>query len=372
MEIPTPCYIFDLDRLSKNLQRASLLKAQTSCRILLALKGFSTECLFPYLFEYLDGISSSGAFEAQLGKQYGQFVSTFSPAYDEASFSSILTNSDIIVFNSIHQFHDFGSLAIQRKKSCGIRINPQYSELPNDFDANPCKRFSHLGVLSQDLPFSEFGKGKIEGIHLHTMCGQNADAMARTIQRVVDICSPVFDKLSWINLGGGQLYGADDYDLKLAIRCINELANTSSASIILEPCEGLLINCGYLVTTVIDIIKNEIDIVILDSSAVCHLSDAVYRGWKRDVIGGGEPGDYPYNIRLAGRSCFAGDYFGDYSFPKPLKRGDKIIFVDTATYSAVKSCMFNGLPLPSIAVYSKRKGIKVIKQYGYEVFYRTL
>lgn len=369
----TPCYVIDLDRLKSNLQKILVLKEKTSCKVFFALKGFSTECVLPMILQNLDGVSASGDFEARLGKEYNKLVSTFSPAYSPNSVRSIAQNSDIVVFNSMDQYRCYSALVYQNNHSCGIRINPEYSELPDEFGANPCKPYSHMGIKVQDMPPMDiFGPGKIEGIHLHTMCGQNADTLERTIDNLVQKYDTILEKVLWINLGGGQLYGNDDYELERAVQCIRELKSRYNASIIIEPCEGVLLNCGFLVTTVLDVVHNEKDIAILDSSAVCHLSDAVYRDWKRDVLGGAEPGEYPCEFRLAGNSCYAGDIFGEYSFPYSLQRGDKVVFVDTATYSAVKACMFNGLPFPSVAVYDKKSGLQIKKKFDYDVFRQSL
>lgn len=369
----TPCYVIDLDRLKSNLQKIETLKTETSCSVFFALKGFSMECVLPIVLQNLDGVSASGDFEARLGKDFNQMVSTFSPAFPPNSFDSIAQNSDIVVFNSMDQYHRYSAIVYRHKHSCGIRINPEYSELPDEFGANPCKPFSHMGIKKGNMPSLDyFGPGKIEGIHLHTMCGQDADTLERMIDNLVQKYDTILGKVSWINLGGGQLYGDDDYDLERAIKCIRQLKARYNASIMVEPCEGVLINCGFLVTTVLDVVHNEKDIAILDSSAVCHLSDAVYRDWKRDVLGGAEPGEYPYEFRLAGNSCYTGDIFGEYSFPDLLQRGDKIVFVDTATYSAVKACMFNGLPFPSVAVYDKKNGLQIKKKFDYDLFRQSL
>lgn len=373
MNLVTPCYVIDLDRLEKNLEQVSSLREKALCKIFFSLKGFSTEYLLPKLLNHLDGISASGSFEAHLGKSLNATVSTFSPAYSAESFSVITHDSDMIVFNSVQQYKDFSSIAHESGISCGIRINPEYTELPANFSANPCQRYSRLGVLKNDLPpLDNFGPGKIEGVHLHTMCGQNADTLSRTITFLAENFDSILKRVSWINLGGGQLYGADDYHMDLAIKCINQLATYYNVPILTEPCEGVLIGCGFFVTTVLDIVHNEMDIAILDGSAICHLSDAVYRGWKRDVLGGADSGFYPYTVRLAGNSCYAGDIFGDYSFPEPIKRGDRIIFCDTATYTTVKACMFNGIPFPSVGVYSRKDGFQTKKEYGYDIFRKTL
>lgn len=373
MRLVTPCYVIDLDRLQKNLEKISELKRMAPCKILLALKGFSSEYLLPHLLEYLDGFSASGAYEACLGKQFQATVSTFSPAYTWDTFHDIVRDSDMVVFNSVQQYDKYSSLAHQQGVSCGIRINPEYSELPEAFGANPCQRFSHLGVLKDCIPAPDvFGPGKIEGIHLHTMCAQNSDTLYRTLIHLSNNFDEILKRVSWLNIGGGQLYGADDYDLELAVKCIRHFVDRYGIQIVAEPCEGILTECGFFVTTVLDIVHNEKDIAILDASAICHLSDAVYRGWERDVLGGGAPGEHPYTIRLAGNSCYAGDIFGDYSFPQPLRPGDRVVFCDTATYTAVKACMFNGIPLPSLGTFSKRDGFQLKKQYGYEIFHAAL
>lgn len=373
MSFTTPCYVIDLDRLSKNLDNISKLQQQSGCKVLLALKGFSMARVLPFVLGRLDGLSASGAFEAKLGKEFQAVVSTFAPVYPPESFQMVVENSDMIVFNSIDQFQELSSVAKQCGVSCGIRINPQYSELSENFGANPCRRYSHLGVIREALPHPKvFGTGKIEGIHLHTMCAQGADTLQRTIQQLMERFDPLLENVSWINLGGGQLYGADDYNMDLAIQSINILKEKYPCAIFVEPCEGILTQCGVLVTRVLDVVHNDMDIAILDSSAICHLSDAVYRGWTREVLGGSQIGQYDYNIRLVGCSCYAGDIFGDYSFPTPLRKGDLVVFQDAAIYTAVKACMFNGIPLPRTAVYSKQGGVQLQTEYGYDVFRRTL
>lgn len=373
MDFSTPCYVIDLDRLSRNLDNISKLQRQADCKVLLALKGFSMAKVLPFILERLDGLSASGAFEAKLGKGSQAVVSTFAPAYPPETFRVVTENSDMIVFNSVDQYQALSPAAREAGASCGLRINPKYSELAEDLGSNPCRRYSHLGIKKETLPPMEaFGAGKVEGVHLHTMCAQGADTLERTVRHLIKEFSPVLENVSWINLGGGQLYGADDYDMDRAIQCINSLKEGYSGTVFVEPCEGVLTQCGFLVTRVLDVVHNEIDIAILDSSAICHLSDAVYRGWEREVLGGGDWGQYPYDIRLAGCSCYPGDIFGDYSFPAPLRKGDLVVFQDAAVYTATKACMFNGIPLPNAAVYSEHDGLQMQAQYGYEIFRRTL
>lgn len=373
MDIATPCYLFDLDRLSKNLEKVLFLRQQTGCKVLLALKGFSSVGIIPNILKYIDGLSASGAYEAQLGKEFKTTVSTYAPAYPTESFSVVTKNSDIIVFNSEKQYRDLSIAAHESGVSCGIRINPDYSELPESFGANPCRKYSHLGISKTQMPALElFGNHKIEGIHLHTMCGQNSDTLSRTISHIIDKYDLYLKQVNWINLGGGQLYGADEYNINLAVESINTLKNRYQCQVFIEPCEGLLTQCSYLATQVLDIVHNEVDIAILDSSAICHLSDAVYRGWERDIVGAGSHGDFAYNYRIAGCSCYAGDIFGDYSFKSPLHPGDKVFFQDAGIYSLVKACMFNGIPFPKTATFSKKDGFRLLSECTYQLFRQTL
>lgn len=373
MMLPTPCHIIDLDRLRYNLdQRIKKLRQDARCTVLLAIKGFSADSILPYMRDFLDGISASGPFEARLGKTVlRKCVCTFSPAYQENTINDVVKYSDKIIFNSMHQYHIFSPLAINNGCSCGIRINPEYSELPMDFGPNPCQKYSRLGIKKMDMPdINTFGEGLIEGLHLHTMCEQSADVLERTINILVAQYDSVLKKIKWLNLGGGQMYAADDYDLDLTVATLSKLKSQYGFEIIIEPCEGIMTQCGFLVTTVVDIIHNEMDIAILDTSGICHFPDAVYRGWRHDIKDAAEPGKLSYTYRLTGPSCYAGDIWGDYSFSRPLERGQHIVFLDTAPYSMVKNNTFNGIPMPTLAVYDATNGLTIKKQYDYASFLR--
>ena len=373
MNLPTPCHIIDLDRLRYNLDYCiKRLRQEAGCKVLLAIKGFSADKVLPYMQNSLDGISASGAFEARLGKTILQkSVCTFSPAYQKNTIYDVVKYSDKIVFNSMHQYNKLSEVAINNGCSCGIRINPEYTELPMDFGPNPCQKYSRLGILSADMPdISLFEKGHIEGVHLHTMCEQSADVLERTIDILIKRYDPILKKIKWLNLGGGQMYANDDYDLDLAIAALLKLRKQYNFEIILEPCEGIMTQCGFFVTSVVDIVHNEIDVAILDTSGICHFPDVVYRDWRHDIKDAEEPGKLPYMYRLTGSSCYAGDIWGDYSFAKPLERGQYIIFLDTAPYSMVKNNTFNGIPMPSLAVYDTVNGLIIKKQYDYDSFLR--
>lgn len=381
MQLPTPCHIIDVDCLKNNLEQPiTRLRKETSCKVLLALKGFSSEAILPYIADNLDGFCASGLFEAKLGREYTNgLVSTFSPVYSAVHFPQIINYSDIVVFNSLQHFLLHHSDIYGKNCSYGLRINPEYSELSPTLGANSCMPNSHLGVRKVDMPSIDlFKPGCIEGIHLHTMCAQDSNVLSRTVNHLEKEFGCYLKRIRWLNLGGGQLLADPDYNIAHAISILNSLEQKYHIEIILEPCEGIVTSCGYYATRVMDIIDNQMQTAILDGSAVCHISDCVYRGWRRDILGamdvtdGESSPEYPYHYRLAGSSCYAGDIFGIYAFKEPLKIGDLIILSDTASYTIVKACMFNGIPFPSLATYSKKEGLSIVAQYDYSCFKQTL
>lgn len=372
MNISTPIHIIDLDRLLNNLSGPiAKIRESTACNFLFAIKGFSSPNILPYMFDYLDGISASGLFEARLGREcIKKHVCTYSPAYKDDEILSIVKLSNSVIFNSIEQFSKYSVIAKNYECSCGIRINPEFSFFEDSYKVNPCQKHSRLGITYQFMPpLYMFDKEKIEGIHLHIMNAQNADALEKTINMLIDRYEPYLKRIKWLNLGGGQLFSNENYNIDQAISSINKLRQKYDCKIYLEPCTGIVTGCGYFVTSIIDIIKNGIEIAIIDGSAVCHLPDVVFDDWKHDIYGASSCIDsYQNKYRIAGPSCYPGDVWGDYSFPKPLSIGEKIIFKDTAMYSMVKSSYFNGINLPSLAIFQKNKGLKILKTYDYKTF----
>lgn len=365
-ELPTPCHIIDLDILQKNLQRISRLKTEAGCKILLAVKGFSAPYLFEPMNGVLDGVSASGLYEARLGREFfGGYIQTYSPAYTESQIDDIIHFSDAVVFNSIQQLQTYGDAARAAGCSCGLRINPKYSRVDKD-DVDPCKEYSHLGVAVEEITPKILEA--VEGIHIHAMCEQQADALEDVLGHLTKLMGGLLKQIKWINIGGGQLIGHPNYDISRAAGCIRKLRENNNVEVILEPCEGILYGSGTFAAKVLDIVKNNAEIAILDASPICHMPDAVFRGWRREAIGEAKVSNEGYTYFLSGPTCFAGDIFGSYTFKKPLKIGDIVRFTDTATYTWVKNNAFNGVPFPTICTYSKDKGLQVVKQYNYAQF----
>lgn len=368
-KLPTPSYIVDERLIVKNLKILKSVMDRTGCRILLAQKAFSMFCLYPLIGQYLSGTAASSLFEARLGyeEMKGKEVHIYSPAYREEEFDEIMEICDHIIFNSFSQWNKYKDKIKNsgRKIECGLRINPEYSEIETEI-YNPCAPGSRLGITLKN--FKEDQLDGIDGLHFHTMCEQNSDVLKRTIEVVDKKFSKYISRMKWINLGGGHHITKPDYDIETLVECIIFIKEKYGLEVYLEPGEAIALNAGYLAAKVLDIVNNEIDIAILDTSAACHMPDVIEMPYRPNIIGAGRPGEYPYTYRLGGMTCLAGDVIGDYSFKKPLKIGDILVFTDMAIYTMVKNNTFNGINLPAIAVYNDRDGIKIVKQFGYEDF----
>ncbi|NLX76061.1 MAG: carboxynorspermidine decarboxylase [Clostridiaceae bacterium] len=367
--LPTPIYIVDERLLEKNLKILKNVIDRTNCRILLAQKAFSMFSLYPLIGTYLNGTAASSLFEARLGfeEMKGREVHIYSPAYREDEFDEIVKICDHIVFNSFSQWNRFRDRikASGRNIECGIRINPEYSEIETDI-YNPCFTGSRLGVTLEN--FRDDDLDGISGLHFHTMCEQNSDVLKRTIDVVDRKFGKYIKRMKWINFGGGHHITRPGYDIDTLVECIMYIKNKYDVEVYLEPGEAIALNAGYLAARVLDFVKNNIDIAILDTSAACHMPDVIEMPYRPKIVGAGEPGRYPYTYRLGGLTCLAGDVIGDYSFEEPLNEGDILIFTDMAIYTMIKNNTFNGVNLPAIAVYNEKDGLKIIKQFGYEDF----
>lgn len=368
-KIPTPCYVVDEERLLKNMQTFSSIKERTGCSIILALKAFAMFELFPLMRKYLDGTTASSLNEARLGaEEFRKDVHTYIPVYRDEEIEEICTYASHISFNSLSQWNHF-KLYLQTMHphiTCGVRINPEYSLSPCSM-YDPCAKHSRLGVTIKE--FAGHDIEGLEGFHFHTLCQQNVDALANTLKAIEDKFGKYLYGMKWVNFGGGHHITRSDYDVDLLCELITNFQKKYDIQdIILEPGEAIGLNAGFMVTTVLDVVYNEMDIAVLDTSAAAHMPDILEMPYRAPIVGSGVKDEFKYNYRLTGNSCLSGDIMGDYSFPEPLDPGTKIIFEDMAHYTMVKNTTFNGINLPSIALYTLDKELKIIKEFGYEDF----
>lgn len=363
--VPTPAYIVDKGALRKNLEIMKSVQDRTGCKILLALKAFAMFSVFPLLRRYLKGAAASSLHEARLGREeFGGEVHVFSPAYRDDEMEELIRYASHIIFNSFSQWERFRRHPSIRDKrvSCGIRVNPEHSEVKVPL-YDPCAPFSRLGVTRKHFRGEELNG--IEGLHFHTLCELGADALGRTVEVFERRFGEFIPTMKWVNFGGGHHITRDDYDLDLLCTIITQFQRRHGVEVYLEPGEAIVLNAGILVTSVLDIVENEKPIAVLDASAATHTPDVLEMPYRPRIMEAEEPGIQPYDYRLGGLSCLAGDVFGDYSFAYPLEVGSRLIFTDMAHYTMVKNNTFNGVRLPHIALMDEEGRVCIIRRFTY-------
>lgn len=366
-DLPTPYYIVDETRLLHNLRILRHVAEQAGCKILLAQKAFSMYAEYPLIAQYLDGTTASGWYEARLGKEcFGKETHVFSPAYREDEWQEILRYADHIVFNSCNQVRKYAQDARAHGKQVGLRINPECSTQESHAIYDPCAPGSRLGTTIANLDESVLPL--LDGLHMHTLCEQNCDDLITTLHAMEKSFGKYLHGMRWLNLGGGHHITRDDYDVPALIETVRRLRKTYDVEVYLEPGEAVVLNSGFLISRVLEIVHNGIDIAILDTSAACHMPDVLEMPYRPPVAHSGQPQEKAYTYRFAGPTCLAGDVIGDYSFDKPLQVGDYVVFEDMALYTMVKNNTFNGMPLPAIARRDTEGKDHIVKSFGYEDF----
>ncbi len=365
--IPTPLYLLDEVKLEKNLQLLASIENRSGAKILLALKGFAFSGAMDMVSQYLHGCCASGLHEAKYATdKVGKEVHTFSPAFKEDEIDEIIKLSHHMVFNSFSQWQKHKHRAVGFV-SCGLRINPEVSASPTDM-YNPCARYSRLGITAKEFQ-ADLLDG-IDGLHFHALCEQGVDELQKVLLGLEEKFGEYLPQMRWVNFGGGHHITKKGYDVEKLISLIKDFKAKYDVDVYLEPGEAVGWETGVLVARVLDIIHNEIDIAILDTSAEAHMPDTIIMPYRAAVRGAGKVGEKPYTYRLAGNTCLAGDIMGDYSFDQALNIGDKIIFEDQTHYTIVKNTTFNGIKLPDLAISRKDGTIEIVRKFGFEEYER--
>lgn len=379
--MPSPCFVVDEVAVERNLKILHRVQQESGAKVLAALKAFSMWSLAPLVSKYLSGTCASGLHEARLGQEeYGGEVHVFSAAYTEADLREILEIADHVVFNSFGQLQRFQPLLKAAKASrpqlqYGLRINPRHSEGEVAI-YDPCAPCSRLGI-----PLSEFKGHSLEsesledsstaitGLHFHTLCEQDLEPLKRTLAAVEAQFGDLLHQMQWVNFGGGHHITRPDYQVDELIALIKAFSQKYHVQVFLEPGEAVAIHTGVLVAEVLDLTWNDMNLAILDTSATCHMPDTLEMPYRADILGAGMPEQYPHTYRLGGMTCLAGDVIGDYSFEQSLEVGQRLIFDDMSHYTMVKTTTFNGINLPSIAIWnSETDELRMVKMFGYDDF----
>jgi carboxynorspermidine decarboxylase len=364
---PSPAYVVDLGRLRHNLAILDHVQQKSGAKILMAMKAFSMWSVFPIINKTLQGVCASSPWEARLGREeFGGEVHSFAAAFKEDDVNELLAISDHLVFNSFNQLEHFRPLWEKSGVSIGLRVNPEHSE-GHTAIYDPCAPKSRLGI-----PRSEF-EGRslsgVEGLHFHTLCEQLFEPLERTARAFEEKFGQFLPGMKWLNLGGGHHITREGYDIDGLAKLVRYFKEKYDLEVYLEPGEAVAIGTGLLVSEVLDVVHNEVDIAILDVSATCHMPDCLEMPYRPIITNGHDPGEKPHTYRLGGPSCLAGDVIGDWSFEQPLKPGDRLAFEDMAHYTMVKTTTFNGIQHPHICTFEPdRDELKIIRSFGYQDF----
>lgn len=370
-KLHTPYFLVDEGLLKKNLELLRQVGEEAGCKILLAQKAFSMFACYPLISQYLSGTTASGLFEARLGKEeFPGEVHVFSPAYQEQEWEELLTYADHFVFNSPRQLQRFGPRAKAAGKQVGLRVNPECSTQEDHAIYDPCAPGSRLGTTREY--FTPELLPLLDGLHFHTLCEQDSDALEITAAAFEDKFGEFLPSMKWLNLGGGHHITRPGYDIPRLIRVVKHFREKYGVEVYLEPGEAVVLNAGFLVSSVLEVVHNAMDIAILDTSAACHMPDVLEMPYRPPVRDSGKPGEKAHTYRLAGPTCLAGDVIGDYSFDQPLTEGSQIVLEDMALYTMVKTNTFNGMNLPTIALRRETGEVEVVRSFGYEDFKNRL
>ena len=373
--LPTPCYLLDEAQLRRNGEILLGVQKRTGCKILLAQKAFSNFDVYPVLAPYLAGTEASGLYESRLGREElpDKENHVFCAAYRDDELAELLQYADHIVFNSPRQLAKFGPAAKAAGKSIGLRINPECSTQEGHAIYDPCAPGSRLGTTRAQWDAAVQADpalpALLDGLHFHTLCEQDSDALAVTLEAVEQKFGDLLPGMKWLNFGGGHHITRPGYGLAALERCITRMQQTYGVQVYLEPGEAWALNAGYLVTTVLDTLRNgEVDLAILDMSAACHTPDVIEMPYRPPLLDAGEAGEKTCTVRLGGPTCLAGDVIGDYSFDEPLTEGERLVFGDMAIYTTCKNNTFNGMPLPPIWLLQADGSCRELVRFGYADF----
>lgn len=363
--VQTPYYLIDKSRLLPNMEKIAWLREASGVKCLLALKCFATWSVFDFMSEYMDGSTSSSLYEVRLGREkFAGETHAYSVAYADHEIGQVLDCSDKIIFNSIGQLNKFADASQGHIR--GLRVNPGVST--SDFDlADPARPFSRLG--EHDPAAIDAVADQISGLMFHNNCENDSyDRFDEMLTLIEDRFGDVIHKMDWVSLGGGIHFTGEGYPIeKLAAR-LKRFAQSFGIQVYLEPGEAAITGAATLEVTVLDTMHNGKNLAIVDSSIEAHMLDLLIYREPAKI----SPDTGPEEWMICGKSCLAGDIFGEFRFDAPLKAGDRLSFQDAAGYTMVKKNWFNGVKMPSIAIRELDGTIRMVRDFDYSDFAAAL
>lgn len=373
-EIPSPCYVVEEELLHRNLQLIKSVSERSGTEIIMAFKAFAIWKLFDITRQYIPHSTASSLSEARLAfEKLGSKAHTFAPVYKDSEIETIAQCSSHITFNSLAQYERHKSVAEKYGISCGVRINPEYSDVETDL-YNPCAPGSRFGIIRDQLP-ERLPEG-IEGLHFHTLCESTSYDLENTLKVVEERFAPWLAQVKWINMGGGHLMTRKDYDTEHLIQLIKGFkARHPHLHVILEPGSAHVWRTGVLVSEIQDIVENHgIRTAIVDVSFACHMPDCLEMPYQPKIIGAKiiDNENSQFSYRMGGNSCLSGDFVGSWQFDHELQIGERIVFEDMNHYTNVKTNMFNGITHPSVALRRLDGTIEILRTYTYEDYLQRM
>ncbi len=365
-QLRTPYYLIDEAALLKNLKIIRQIREMSGAKSVLALKCFSTWCVFDLMRDHMDGTTSSSLYEAKLGhEKFGKEVHAYSVAYSALEIEEVREFADKVIFNSYSQLNTFHNRVSHLK--VGLRVNPGVSYSHFDL-ADPARRYSRLGVSSAEE--LNAAAELISGVMFHFNCeNDDLENLSAAIDQIGKKYGAFLEKMQWVSFGGGIYFTKDGYPVEKFCKLLKSFSEKFQVQVYLEPGEASITGSAELVTTVLDMIHNEIDVAIVDASVEAHMLDhLIYHTNPRT----NSPGDGTHKVMIAGRTCLAGDIFGTYDLEAPLKVGDEVRFADAAGYTMVKKNWFNGVAMPSIAVRRLDGTEELIRSFDYNDYLSSL
>ncbi|NUM49786.1 MAG: carboxynorspermidine decarboxylase [Flavobacteriales bacterium] len=364
-KIPLPCYVLEEDLLRKNLTLIKQVSEIAGVEIILAFKGFAMWGAFPIVREYINGATASSLNEARLCFEEMKTKShTYCVAISDDEIDELLKYSSHITFNSLNQFNKYKEKAKTAGVSCGIRVNPQYSEVTTEL-YNPCSPNSRLGMCIEH--FKETLPETLEGLHFHALCENDSYTLEKTLQAFEKKFAHLIKQAKWINMGGGHLMTKQGYDTNHLIQVLKAFKQRyPKIHVILEPGSAFVWQTGSLYSTVLDVVENNgVKTVIVDVSFTAHMPDCLEMPYRPRITGAIDPVEGKPTYRIGGTSCLSGDFMFEYSFEHELKEGDTLVFEDMIHYTMVKTSTFNGVKHPSMGIWTKENTFKLLKKFGY-------
>ena len=370
--IKTPAYVLDAAALKRNLATAARVKKESGAKILLATKSWAMPAAFPLMRDTLDGTTASGEYEARMGhEEFGKEVHVYAPAFGPGEVERCLKLSGHIYFNSPSQIAQYLPLVKAAGKHAGIRVNPGFSNATLGGPLyDPCAPGSRFGTTVAEL--DKLPWADIDVLHTHALCESLDDGSVGLIEHVGKVLGAYVRRVKAVNFGGGHFMNKPGYKVERLIAAIKAFKAEFGVEVYLEPGAGLVVDTGYLVSTVLDLHWNEKPLAILDTSASTHMPDVLEVPYRPHIIGAGEAGEKAHTYILGGKTCMTGDVIGEYSFDHPLKAGSRLVFTDMMQYSFVKNTTFNGTPLPDLGILDADGSYRVVRSFGYDEFRRRL